>query len=389
MGQDLTIQNTSLSAEDHDAFFDETIPEKTQIKPEEIIGGERPSDSEMIEVEENVDSNDFFDDEEGEESEEEEVKNKKSEKKEKSSDEDDEIFENPIQDAETEQVFYKAKVDHLIEKGVFYDFEGREDFVYSEENYLQLVEKQAEWKADERYNSKIEKLGDYKVLIDHLEDGGDPDEIIDIFKESQELSKIDTSTVRGKVDYLRYYYIEEEGWTESKFERNAKLWAADENLLNEEFRDAKADMDNIIQRKVQEKRLAVEQYNREQETLKQNFEISINGALKEDEDLTPSDRKIVRDALFKHDHSLADGRMVNKFTYEFMKIQANPKEYLNLIKTVLFKEKVDKVKTQKIETEATKKIWNTIKGNASVRKNSSQKMTRESSEIKDLKVRYK
>lgn len=395
MGQEVEIKNSSLSSQEFDTFFGDDLPESNQIKPEEIIGASKieEGEKEKEEIEETpVNSKDFFEDDDEEEVEETKTEAKKSTKKEKTEEEpeeiEEELIEQPELDEDAEKTFYKAKVDHLIEKGAFFDFEGRDEFEYTEENYLQLVEKQAEWKAEEKFKDKVERLGDYKVLIDHLEEGGDPDEIIEIFKESKELNKIDTSTVRGKVEYLRHYYVEELGWTESKFERTAKLWANDEELLNEEFRDSKAEMDELIQKKIQEKREAQVQFNKQQEELRLNFENSINHAMKEDDELTAQERKEIRDALFKYDKSLPDGRMVNRFTQEFMKIQSNPKDYLDLIKKVLFKEKVEKVKAQKIETEVTKKIWGSIKNNATVRKNVSQKISRDTTPVKDLVVKW-
>lgn len=382
-------QVIDMSQEDFDVAFD--ITSDNHIKPDDILGGVKEEkntttgDKKDGKSEVSKDDKDTLDlstlddaftlegDEEKTDEEVTESNEGKSEKKEETSIDD-------------EQDFFKAKVDHLIEKGVFFDFEGREDFEYTEENFLQLSELQAEWKADQKYKDKTDALGNYKIILDHIEEGGNPEDIIEILKESKDLESLDTSSVKGKIEYLKHYYIEELGWSQSKFDRNVKIWA-EENVINEEFEDTQKIMKDILQKKVEEKRNAHKEYLRQQEELRENFQNSIEEVLQDDSDLSSKDKRELKEALFEHNMSLGDGRKVNRFTYEFLKIQANPKDYINLVKAVIFKDKVEKIKEQKIVTETNKKIWNKIKNNASVTSKRASSNSENKTSVKDLVIK--
>jgi hypothetical protein len=382
----LESNSVSLSSEDFDALFDESeIPEGNKIEPDNIIGG-------VKEEKKKSSSNDIKLDKE-------EIQKEKEVSKEVEIDnafieeEFDEIKkDSPKRDSDdSEELFFKAKVEHLIEKGIFFDFEGREDFEYTEENFLKLSELQADWKANEKYNQKVDSLGDYKVIVEYLEEGGNPDDIIEIFKESKELNQINTTNSQGKIEYLKRYYVDELGWTDNLFQKTVKGWES-ADMLDEQFEETKYLMEGILQKRIEDKKIQQQEYNAQQEQLKRNFQNSIETVLGEEEDLSGQDKKQIREALFNYNVPLGDGRIVNRFTAEFMKIQSNPKEYLDLIKHVLFKEKVEKIKEQKIETKANKKIWDSIKNSSSVKKSSSsvQNFDRNSnSNISDLKIKYK
>ena len=80
--------------------------------------------------------------------------------------------------------FLKNSVNYLIEKGLFKDFEGREDLEVTEEIFSQLLEQQVKKQIEEGYETKKKSAGEYgEAILEYLDNGGEADKIIDLFKE--------------------------------------------------------------------------------------------------------------------------------------------------------------------------------------------------------------
>lgn len=284
----------------------------------------------------------------------------------------------------TESDFFKTKAEILIEKGIWFDFEGREDYEFNEETYGELVEKQAEWKAEEKYNEKVEKLGNYKVLLDHLEEGGDPSEIIEIFNASKEANNIDTSTQKGKVEYMRNYYINELGWSETKFNRNIDSWSKTETL-DDEFNDVKELYSELQKEKIEQKRIEHQEYLRQQDEIKKNFESNIEVTLNARKDLSKDEVKVLKEEILNYNEKLPDGRKVNKFTVNFMKMQSNLDDFIDLVRFVSNKKKFMKNIEENTELKTVKKNWDMIKKGGSLTSGSGGNY-REKPKTGDLKI---
>lgn len=295
------------------------------------------------------------------------------------------------QDIDTSE-FFRAQAKGLVERGLWEEFEELDDenFEWTEENYGKLIEAQAKWKAEELYNSSIEASGPYgKAIFDYIQKGGDPNDLISIFQEMKEINEVDTTTEDGKLEYLKRYYVDELGWPESKFKRDSSNWI-DNEVLDEEVGIVKEKLNASLAAKAERKRQEAEAYKKQQEEVQQNFANNINSALSQREDITEKERREILSDILTYNQKLPDGRVVNKVTLDFMKLQADPQSYIDFVRFVRNPKKYNSSKEKEGESRANKKTWNLIKGNGSIDKKGSGSIPkRNTPEYKGTKIDYK
>ncbi len=291
-----------------------------------------------------------------------------------------------------ESAFFKAKALGLIERGIWQEFEGIEDFEWTEENYGKLVEVQAEWKAEEKYAERVGRIGDTgKTIIDYIETGGDPNEIVNLFKASKRIETFDIKTDQGKESLVREYYTKIIGWSDAKTDKYVKtLVDSGADRLTEEATEAKDLMEKGIQEQIKETQETQKQYKVQQEQQARAWESNITKAIKDRQDLTDKEKRETQEVLLNYNVKLQDGRVVNKFMVEFMKMQADPQKYIDLVRFVTnpdkYKEKVEK----KAQVAEAKKNWDFIKGNQSLSRTSGTSHSKTADKSKnDLVIDYK
>ena len=267
-----------------------------------------------------------------------------------------------------EAAFFKAKVQGLIERGIWQEFEGMEDFEYNEENYGKLVETQAEWKAEEKYEERVGKSGDIgKIIIDHIEKGGNPDDIIDLFKASKRIETFDIKTDTGKESLVKEYYNKVVGWSEAKTDKYVKtLIDAGGDRLTEEANDAKGLMEKGIQAQIKETQAQVALNQARQKEQAISWESNMKKIIKDRTDLSDTDKRDAEEAILKYNIKLQDGRVVNKFMVKFMEMQADPQKYIDLVRFVTNPDKYKAKVEKQVATTEAKKTWEFIKGNAAL-----------------------
>lgn len=274
-----------------------------------------------------------------------------------------------------ESEFFKAKYEGLVKRGTWQeiDEESLAEFEWNEESYGELAVQQAKWAAEEEYNKEVESTGFYgKTIIDFIKKGGNPEDIISIFQEAEELNKIDTSTESGKVQFLKEYYVKELGWSETKFKRESDSWI-DREVIDEEIAFVESKFQEKIQSSIEQKKIEADQYREQQRQLQEKFATNMSQTVSERSDLSTKEKQDILDSLLRYDKRLPDGRVVNQFTLDFMKLQANPKDYIDFVIYVRNPEKYKERFSTKVESENNKKNWNLIKGGGSLsRKTSAQ-----------------
>jgi hypothetical protein len=405
-GLETTI--VDISEESLDKLFDET-PDKT-VSADTLIGGQKGkgeaaeednTEEEVVETPKkkaapkqpkvkqeeaiidlgDADIEDFNDnedeEEEVEETEEEEEKPKKATKK------------NPqaAQEAaeKKEEVFsvLKHTVDYLIEQGAWEDFEGREEMELDEEGYAKLVMEQDKRRVQSMFDEMVDSTGTFgKAIIDFVKNGGNPDEIIDLFKEQKSIENINIGSLEGQKELVKHYYTEVMGWKPEKTEKYiSNLVLSDE--LEAEAQEVKENIGSYYQKEAQRLNAEREEFANRQREAEQAFEANIKTSIKDRKDLTPTERKTVEDYLLRYDQKLPNGNMVNKFYVNFAKMQANPADYIDLVLFVMDKQKfVQKVATKE-KTEAAANAFKFIKGNGAVsaKKGSSYEQMRKNDKV--------
>lgn len=348
----------------------ETKEEKANTKTETVISNQI----------EQFDIEDINDDEEEVE---EEVKKPKKEQKqqqkvEEEEEEEEEIEEEkkekkkPAQKKDNEEVssevtsVLKSTVDYLVQSGIWQDFEGREDLEITEEIYAKLVARQDQLRVQDMFGEMIDRTGPFgKAIIEFVSSGGNPDEIIDLFKEQKQVESISVDSVEGQKEMIRHYYSDVLGWKSEKIEKfiNSRLV---EDELESEAKEAKELFGNYYKKEAERLTKDQEAFVQKQKDAEQAFEQNIKTAIKDRKDLHPNDKRMVEDYLLNYDQRLPNGNLVNKFYLNFAKMQQNPQDYIDLVMFVMDKQKfVQKLQTQE-KNKATEEAFKFIKGNGAV-----------------------
>jgi len=288
--------------------------------------------------------------------------------------------------------FFKAKALGLIERGVWQDFDGIDEFEWTEENYGELAEKQAQWKAEDLYEERVSKVGDVgKAILEYAENGGNPADIIDLFKASRKIEEFDITTPDGKEETITEYYTKVVGWSAAKTKKYVKsLVDSGDDSLTQEATEAKDLMEQGIKEQIQDVQKQQKAAQERQKAQAEAWEKNMTKTIGERKDLTDKEKRDIAGALLVNNQKLPDGRVVNQFYLEFMKMQADPQRYIDLVRFVTnpdkFMEKVEK----KVEAAVAKKNWNLIKGNGSLSKSTGTSHNKPQDKSKsDLVIDYR
>lgn len=279
--------------------------------------------------------------------------------------------EKPVVEAPSEALInetLKSTLDYLISSGQWADFDGREDLEMTQEVYADLAARQNQHAAYEIVNELVDSTGDYgKAIINHIKKGGNPDEIIDLFKEQKAIQQIDTSTEQGKQVLIEKYYKEVLNWKPEKVEKLVKRLITDDEIESE-FTDVKESYDQHNQEKLAEIQQEVVQKEEKNKERQAKFVTDIKSALQEDTSLSDKDRKLISSSILDFRHKLDNGQVVNDFYIKFAEMQADPKKYIQMVKYILDPAGYDKKISVKEATKEAVKSFQFIKGNSTIGK---------------------
>jgi len=262
----------------------------------------------------------------------------------------------------------KNTVDFLVKEGLWADFDGRDGLEITQEVYADLAAKQTQHAAYEIVNELIDSTGDYgKAIIQHIKAGGNPDEIIDLFKEQKSLEQIDTSTEQGKQAKIEKYYSEVLGWKTEKVAKVVKRLVED-NEVDSEFKDVEELYNKHYQEKLAETQKQVTAQQDEVKRKQAVFVNSIKSALDEDATLLPRDKQLIASSILDFKHQLDNGQKVNDFYVKFAEMQQDPKKYIKLVRFVMDAENYEKQLRTQEQSKAAKDVFNFIKGNETLKK---------------------
>lgn len=259
-------------------------------------------------------------------------------------------------------------VDFLVKSGQWVDFEGREGLEITPEIYQEIVINQDKIRLNAQFDELVDSTGDYgKAIIAHVKNGGNPDDVIDIFKEQKALEAIKTDTEAGKQVLIEKYYKDIMGWKDEKVQKHIKRLITDDEV-NSEFTDVKELYDNHYKQQLEslDKEAKAQQQLAQQR--KEEFKTSIKTALEKENTLTPKERKEVEDAILNFKHDVGGGQRVNDFYIRFAEMQKDPSQYIELVRFVMNPKNYKKTIAQVAESTEAVKAFKFIKGNAAVKK---------------------
>lgn len=321
-----------------DAFEDDIVTKEEKVEPEKVKATKK-----------------------------EEELDKKEEEPPKKEKEAKEVEEKEAPTGQINEVL-KNTVEYLVNSGKWLDFEGREDLEMTQEVYADLTAKQDEYRLNQKFSELVDSTGDYgKAIINHIKNGGNPDVVIDIFKEQQQLQQIDTSTEAGKQQIIEKFYKEVVGFKPEKVEKDIKRFIS-EDRIEEEYNEVKDRYDKYYKDQLEKADMEVNEQKALEVKRKETFVTNIKTTLDSDKTLTTQDKKLIASSILDFKHDLGNGQKVNDFYVKFAEIQADPKEYIELVRFVMDRKNYEKAIESKKTTDVAKETFNFIKGNAAVSK---------------------
>ena len=268
---------------------------------------------------------------------------------------------------------------YLIEKGIWQDFEGSDTLDIDEDTYAELAAKQTEEKVNSLFSELLDSTGDYgRAIISHIKEGGNPDEIIDLFKEQKYIESIDTTTPEGKVNIIGKYYNEVLGWRPERIQKHLQRIIADDDVESEA-----SEIEEKYNEYYQEQLAEIEgermmQKHRNLERQKE-FVTGIKSSLDETE-YTPREKQLIEQSLLNIKKT--ERGPATDFNLKFAELQRDPKKLIDLVYYVMDQEGFKKRINTKAETKVAEKTFSFIKGNGSISKNVTSSMSSNDSKNK-------
>jgi hypothetical protein len=345
---------TTLSSKDADAAFasddDDDDDENVTKKP---VAGE--DDDENVDPDEQT--NDDDDNEEPEEEEEED---------ENAGDEDE---EERIKD------FLKARAEHLIKKGEWADWDGRDKTDWTEETFAEMELQQRQNARDKMREELLGSFGPYgKQIAEFSENGGDPDELIDIFKEEQRAQSLSIET---EADQREVVFLFETQFNNRKPERARKYidgLVTDKELANE-AKEAKEKMEeywaNERETLVEDQKQAALDAKKKQKESFEKFSTEVTKFITDSKDIPDAEKQSIIKVLTKFDKKGPNGLPVNDFFFKFAEFKKDLPNYISLVRMVLNPKGFSKQLKNEGKTESVEKGFALIRKTNKSKKNKS------------------
>jgi len=279
----------------------------------------------------------------------------------------------------------KQITDFYIEQGYWKDFDGRDEIEYNAETFQDLLVKQNEEIAAEKFNELLDSAGPVgKKIIDHVVKGGKPDDIIDLFKEQKANLEFEAESVDDKKNFIAQYYKEVHGFSDEKIKRIVNAAEVDDTI-DDEISEIKTSYEKYYSKELQRIEEEREQHVARQKENEEKFQNEITSEIFS-RNIPEKDKKYLKDIILNYDQKLPDGTRVSKFYLKFAEMQNNTKDYIDFVEFVTNKEKfIDKIRKTE-ETKATEKAFFKIKKNESVgNKTGSGHMSVSKDDIEDFK----
>lgn len=282
----------------------------------------------------------------------------------KSNDDEQELTEEEISTSD----FLKARVKFLIEKGEWAPLDESVDIdevIWTEDNFADLELKQREAQREEMKKDILSSFGAIgATLAEYSSQGGNPEKLIEIFKEQQFVELIAIDTEDGQKSAVYKYQTEFLNKSPESANRFIKNLLAD-NELEAEAKEVKGLMEQELQDQLEAEKQEqadrdAQRIERENKTIK-DFSDSVISHVDKSTDIPADEKKELIKVLTKFDKKLANGTKVNEFYFKFANFRKDLPNYLKLVRLVLNPAKYDKSLLNQGKTTEAQKAFKIIK----------------------------
>lgn len=353
-----TVKKTASSSKDNTGLTPKNDITDLSDESDELF--EKTDDEEDNDDNETNDTEDT--DEEEETSKKKKVVKKKDEEdnedNEEATDEDDETGdedndEEPEEDenkgVETDEDvadFLQKRAELLIKKGQWVDFEGREDFEWTEDNFADLEISQREYQKGKMVEEILDSFGPTgREIATYTANGGNPDDLIDIFKEQSRVENLSVDTEDSQKAVVLKYETEFLGKKPERVKKYIDSLIADKDL-KEAATEAKEAMESSLATQatqLQEEQEAVVKQNQQKQKAEINrFSNDVSAIINADKSIPADEKTQLLKVLTKFDKRLPNGTPVNEFYNRFAEFKKDLSKYITMVRFVMNPDKFTK-----------------------------------------------
>jgi hypothetical protein len=261
--------------------------------------------------------------------------------------------------------FLKARVSLLLKKGEWVDFEGSDDVEWDEDAFAEMEIQQRNYQKEQLREELLDSFGPYgREIADYTANGGDPEQLIDIFKEQQRVVNLSIESEDDQKAVVLKYVTEFQNMKPKQAQTYINALIADKELETT-AKEAKESMEADL--KAQEKELKdtqAEAVRKAQATTKANlekFSKDVNGVLASRDDIPADEKKEILKVLTKFDKKLQNGTPVNDFYFKFAEFRKDLPNYLELVRFVMNPKKYKATVKNTGKSETAEKAFSLVR----------------------------
>lgn len=260
-------------------------------------------------------------------------------------------------DDETARIMFSNTYRHLVNQGIWNEVEGEgfDPDNMTPEVWAQVAIQQATETAHAFFDELVDRTGKYRNILDHAMRNGDPEDIINLFKEERYNDSLDLKQPADQKEIIRRYHINLLEWDKDTTESFINKAEADNEL---EKYATLADKQYKKHFKSQLDQRNMELKAREDKAAQDRLHfVETMTAVIDDTKLSNDKKQFLKKSLFTSSVQLSPTRSVTPFQAAMLKMQQNPQEYLDLIRFVMDRKAYLEAATAKKDNNTTQSAF--------------------------------
>lgn len=299
---------------------------------------------------------DELENEEEEENEEtkEELKTEKEEKEEKQEETEVEYPQELVVN------LLRNTVENLIERGIWDDWDGREEVEWDEEKYAEMSEQQALWRVEDERENVLSQDAFFKTVKEYTDLGGDPEKMIELFvNQHTTKQEFDTSTQDGKIGFMINFMVKNQGLKKQRAELLVQRDVED-GVLDESYAELQAKSDELFKKQQDDLVAKQTQIQKQKEAQKQQRLAAFQNELK-NQKLEPK----FANELLKFTHGIVGEYEGTKYTgleWAYYKAMQDPKLTVKLAQFLQNPDKYDEIVSTQERNKEVERTFRALGG---------------------------
>jgi hypothetical protein len=260
---------------------------------------------------------------------------------------------------------YEALYNHFVKEGIWGEVELPEGAEWDAETFKEVQALQ----VTSRFDDLVNRTGPAgKMIIEYEANGGNPTNMVDLFKEQRAVQNYDVTTAEGQESFLREFYTAQ-GNSDKSVDRMVKsLVDQGPEVLREESDEKKALWDSQYQAEIETEANRQKLLAKQNEEIERNFQKNITQTVTGDAGMTPKEKRELRDYILNYNQNF-NGSQVSQFYTDMVALQKDSANYVELAKFIKGLKNGDYKKKIADDTkkEVTAKTFLKIKGGSTLR----------------------